>query len=184
MMKRNKALVAFIVVAVLVASIGFAAIVDTLEVGGNITLDYADNGSLDQEFSENIHFAAGSNYSCTVSGVDQVTIGAITTDAAGDKDDRLPVTINATAFTKIGDVVTVNAQVQNENTCKAKVTGEWTSTQYKDSECIEVSVTDTTIDAKSTGVVVITFTLKKLPVTAENTYEGTYEITLNAVPAE
>ncbi len=175
MLKRNKVLVAFIVVAVLCMSIGFAAISDTLYVSGNMSLNVADEGPLDKEFEQKVYFT-----NAIAVASDKITVSAIGDDSEDEagNNDKYSFTLDAKAFEKITDSVTLTVDIKNENTADASVTVN-TITEGALADFISVTATidnasTATVEANKTKTLTIVVTLDKIPQTA-----STSEISFN-----
>ncbi len=180
MKKRNKILVAFLLVAVLVTGIAFAAIADTLEVGGNIALDMEALGDV---FSQQIYFTTGSTAAKAAGNADAtlVTIGEPEKDSAGDTDDKLTVSFGSGAFKNTKDAIVLKAKVKNDNPVDAVVTLKASASTQS---CLSATAEETIVGAGQTVTVEITFTLDKIPAAAGDEFTGTYTVALEAVPAE
>ncbi len=193
MLKRNKVLIAFLVVAVLIASVGFAAVADDLILKGNITLNLSDGESegetkspLDEEFEANVYWAEYKGATPAPTGVTG-TIDSTDTDT-------LTISLDATALTKIGQSVTVNATIGNKNMQKVKVdaTAKATGdiTKYVEVKVEPVTGTDIIVDASTDGTtaqtveVKITYKLIAVPADNNSTKTGEYSLTLTATPVD
>ncbi len=174
MLKRNKVLVAFMLVAVLCMSIGFAAISDTLYVGGTVNLDLSDGGELDKEFNENVYFVSAMT---TDSKVTTSTIGA---DEAGDTNDKYTFVIDASAFNNVGDSQAVTVSVQNDNNVDATLTLSAVTEGALANFITVTPAINTTVAAGQANQMTITVTLDSVPA---NTATGEISFTIEAVPA-
>ncbi len=174
MLKRNKVLVAFMLVAVLCMSIGFAAISDTLYVNGSMSLELKDGGTLDEEFDSNVYFVSA------MATTANVTTSSITADDAGDENDKYTFVIDPVAFAKAGDSVTITVGVKNENTAAAKLT---LSSVVEGALADFITVTPTlaqTVAANGTETLTIVVTLDSIPQTAST---SSISFTIDAIPA-
>ncbi len=187
MLKRNKVLVAFMVVAVLCMSIGFAAIADNLFVDGTINLDVKENGPLDKEFETNIYFnadgvvAADKGTANTAPTVTSVT-ATRGQDSESQDNDKITVTIPEGAFTAVGQKITVTATIKNDSTTKANLKYESIANTTMGSY-VEITTdwtnSESSVNANGTTTITVTFTLKQVPA---NTATGTFGFTIVAEP--
>ncbi len=174
MLKRNKMLALFLVIAVLCMAIGFAAISDTLYVGGTVNLDLSDGGELDKEFNENVYFV---NAMATDSKVTASTIGA---DEAGDANDKYTFVIDASAFNNVGDSQAITVSVKNDNNVDATLTLSAVAEGALADFITVTPVINTTVAAGAANEMTITVTLDSVPA---NTATGEISFTIEAVPA-
>lgn len=159
---KNRRLVigAFLMVAVLSLGVGFAALSDTLSVGG--TVAYNPEAAT-AEFNADVYFASPavdtSASTCEKPGSIQV---AVENDGA-DENDKLTITVEEDAFTSAGQVAVITVTVQNDSTDKVSVsldTEATNTTNIQDVFTIEVTGANA-IEADGEGVVTITITLNK-----------------------
>ncbi len=164
MLKRSKLLIAFLVVTVICASIGFAAVSDTLNAGGKVSVN-ATNSEAQEQFEANIKFSA----------VDKEEYATIDTEG-----DTLTITLPDTVLQKETDTYTVTATVSNENATDASFTvSEVTNAASKWISITAVAENgETTIAGGGTVKVVITFTLDTMP--AGNITEAAFSFTVKA----
>ncbi len=171
MLKRSKILVTLLVVAVLCASIGFAAASDTLKGSGTFTVD-ADNTELANQFDANVKFTAVSDNSV-------VTIG---NDGEEEKNqsDTITIAVPDGKLAKEGDTYSVTATVSNLNKASANIAiGTVTNAN---SQYVTVEVTGANqIAGEGTAVYTITFTLVKAPSTDITNGAFSFEITATSV---
>ncbi len=169
MLKRNKVLAVFMLVAVLCMSIGFAAISDTLTVNGSMSLNLGEDGPLNQEFDEKVYFTNPMTITANV------TKSEISTDK-----DTYTFTIAPAAFAKVGDSVTITVGVKNDNTADAALTVSAVS-EGALADFIAVTPTiDSTVAAGGSETLTIVVTLNVLP---EDTTASDISFTITAKPA-
>ncbi len=111
MLKRNKMLVAFMLVAVLCMSIGFAAISDTLTASGTLGLNVDANGELNEDFNEDVYFSAVSD---TIGQTNNAVTTGVSAAVDTSDNDKINITIADTTFTAVGQTVTITATIANE----------------------------------------------------------------------
>ncbi len=176
MLKRNKVLVAFMLVAVLCMAIGFAAISDTLYVSGTAGLSIEDGSAFDEEFEKNVYFVDA----MAVAG--NVSVSKIESDEDGDEKDKYTFAIDAAAFNKVGATQAVTVWVQNNNNIaanlKVSTVEEGTLADY-----IEVTpkLDTTSVAAGAKTQLTITVELKKVPT---STATSSISFTIDATPGE
>ncbi|MBQ8528269.1 MAG: hypothetical protein IJ459_00880 [Clostridia bacterium] len=124
MFKRRSVIAAFLVVALLAVGVGFAAVSDTLSVGGMLQ---ATKSGAETQFDVDVNFedAIGTlPNNCTV--------------VLGDNDDRATITINnSTDLAHTGDAVSIILPIVNNSVYDATLTvgtstgvGEGFSVEY------------------------------------------------------
>ena len=159
---KNRRLVigAFLMVAVLSLGVGFAALSDTLSVGG--TVAYSPEAAAD-EFNADVYFVSpavdtGAS-TCEKTDSIQVAVGADGEDA----NDKLTITVGEDAFTSAGQVAVINVKVQNDSTDAVSVSLDTEAANTTDIQGVfAIAVTGVdAIDAGDEGVVMITITLNK-----------------------
>ncbi len=177
MLKRSKLLVAFLVVTVICASVGFAAVSDILTVDGTFVVDVDE---IQNEFNADVQFVSATAVATQNSDV-TIANPSVANDGE-DVNDKLTVTIPTGALTRVNDTVVVTAVVKNDNTKDAVVTLTNATTI---ADVISVAVTETTITAGQSGNVVITFTLIDIPNATIDSESGnnTFSFTLTATSA-
>ncbi len=191
MLKRSKLLVAFLVVTVVCASIGFAAVSDTLTVGGNMSVALTD---IDASFDEDVYFSAASvDATATTHPTGTDSAALVAADVETDDADTVTITISEGALTNVGDKVVIKATITNASTAQAVLVKDKTavvaatgSAASTDVACFTVttSIDDTngaTIahTTNNTLEVTITVTLVKIPSAA---FTGTVTVTFEATP--
>ncbi len=178
MLKRTKVLIALLVVTVICASIGFAAVSDTLTVDGTFVVNVDE---IQEDFNADVQFVSATAVATQNSDV-EITDPSVANDNS-DVNDKLTVTIPTGALTRVNDTVVVTAVVKNQNTKDAVVTLTQNTTI---TGVVSVTVTETTITAGQQGNVTITFTLTDIPDDTINSESGnnTFSFTLTATSAE
>ncbi len=166
MLKRSKLLVAFLVVTVLCASVGFAAVTDTFTVTGTVDVNAA-SGTV---FDKYVVFSTETT-DTTVVGSTGVTINS---NAVSFSDDTIEITVPGTAFTDKGQTITVTAKIKSTYT-GGSVTLSGTDTvkleNLDDVASVQASFDKTTIDASNQS-------------TDDDVATLTIVITLNEIPAD
>ncbi len=100
MLKRSKILVAFLVVTVLCASVGFAAVSDNLNATGKLSVDVT-NSEIVEDFNADVFF----------SGIPEAEEGVTAT--IGTDTDELSIQIANTVLTSVGDSTTIKVTIEN-----------------------------------------------------------------------
>lgn len=109
MFKRRSIIAAFLVVALLAVGVGFAAVSDTLSVGG---LLQASKAGAESQFDLDVYF-----------GEPVGTLPNNTTVVLGDDNDRATITVNnSTDLAHTGDTVSVVLPVINNSVYDATLT--------------------------------------------------------------
>ncbi len=161
MLKRSKFLIAFLVVTVICASVGFAAVSDTLKTSGTFKVD-ADNTEAANQFDANIYFSEVSVTNTMTIGNDNSVTG---TEKATDVNDTLTIAVPDNTLNKVGDKYTVTATVKNDNSSTASISV--TNSTNTASEYVTVTVTAannaTEIAANDTLVYTIELVMVKVP---------------------
>ena len=176
---KNRRLVigAFLMVAVLSLGVGFAALSDTLSVGG--TASYSPEAAV-EEFNADVYFvspAVDTSSTCEKTESIQVAVEADGEDA----NDKLTITVGEDAFTSAGQVAVIKVTVQNDSTDAVSVSLDAEAANTTDIQgvfAIEVTGVDA-IDAGGEGVVTITITLNK----TVQVEDAAISLTLKAVSA-
>ncbi len=154
MIKRNKVLVAFMLVAVLCMSIGFAAVSDTLNVSGKLSMDVTNN-EIVEEFNADVYFKS----------VAQPETGVTASVNASD-NDLVDIAIDNTVLTKVGDSTVITATIENA--------GEYAVTL----------ATPTTSNTAIANYATVTAELAAIELAAGGTTTLTITVKLTAIPAE
>lgn len=177
---KNRRLVigAFLMVAVLSLGVGFAALSDTLSVGGNVA--YNPEAAAD-EFNADVYFVspAVDTGASTCEKTDSIQV-AVAADGA-DANDKLTITVGEDAFTSAGQVAVIKVTVQNDSTDAVSVSLDTAAANTMDIEGVfTIAVTGVdTIEADGEGVVTITITLNK----TVQVEDAPISLTLKAVSA-
>ena len=177
---KNRRLVigAFLMVAVLSLGVGFAALSDTLSVGG--TAAYSPEAAAD-EFNADVYFVSpavdtGAS-TCEKADSIQVAVG----DDGADANDKLTITVGEDAFTSAGQVAVINVTVQNNSTDAVSVSLDTNAENTTDIQGV-FTIAVTGVDAIEAGgedVVTITITLNK----TTQVEDAPISLTLKAVSA-
>ncbi len=178
MLKRNKVLVAFMLVAVLCMSIGFAAISDTLTAGGNVDIAYSGD-ALNEQLDKQIKFTNVTKNTGT--GVNTNVTANINT--SGDSD-TITIDIPADALVEQGKTIVFVATVSNESKVQAaNLAVSVSNGQSIENGTVTVAATpaSTTVAADGTTDITITVTLAKIPAAAIT--DGAFTVTIEATPA-
>ncbi len=179
MLKRSKLLVAFLVVTIICASVGFAAVTDSLFVKGTAGIDVS---AAESEFDGDVYFASvtsvvGSNVR------NNASLSASVDETNDPTKDTIALNIPADAWASVGDTVTLTAVVQNTNDLDAALSvalADDSDTTNDMSQYISVALgTTTTATAKGETTIEIIFTLKALPSATIDT-ANSYVVTLTA----
>ena len=177
MRNRRNVILAFLVVAVLCLGVGFAALQDTLTVGGTLSYDpEKGNEALDVAVS----FTGTPAISGTATNKASVS-AAIGNQAEVDPErglnDALTITVGDDAFAVPGQTAIITVQVQN-----ASATAVSVSAVLDGSYATNFSISIPTIEVAAGGTedIVITITLTSLPNAAIDATP--FEITLTAAP--
>lgn len=173
-MKNNKSLiVGALVMALLVVSIGYAAIT---------TIALVVNGSASASASQG-------NFKVVFTGTpsvdDDQTVGAGTT-ASGTVDASEPTkaTMNVSGMTAKGDTVTVKFPVKNESTdLSANLSALVSDNSNQEYFDVKTSLEDASIAANGATNLVVTAKLIKTPIN-DGVVSGTFVIGLSALPIQ
>ena len=153
MKKRKIVVVAFLLIAVLLLGVGYAAVTDTLTIIGNAHIDM---GQVETTFDTNVYFSAAVATSSTGTGA-TADVASFTPDDATFTANKLAIVGEKSVFTftitndgNVDAVISVNAtklsgdtNPSNSNTDKFTVTYEYPDgmTVAKDGGTITVVVT-------------------------------------------
>lgn len=184
MKKRRSAIAAFLLAVVLCLGVGFAALADDLFIDGTLNWSF-DNAK--KTFDEDVYFADPAVEENFVVSGSCAKAASITATRAADKNgsanDLLQITVAGDAFSYANQVATIKAKVQNDSPEAVNVTVvsspvTTTSGLFK----IEVTGTESAIEANGMGEVTIIITLLKIA-DADVTDE-TFTIELTATTAD
>ncbi len=164
MLKRSKLLVAFLIVTVLCAGIGFAAVTDTLSFDGSVAMSAE---KIEEQLNTEVKFTNVS----TVALPNGAT-GAATAAINGD-EDNVTLTIGENCLVAIGDTATVTVDILNASTSQAvKVNTITAQVLSGETESVHFDITATTannateIAAGETLTLTVVVTLVQLPADA------------------
>ena len=187
--KRN-VFIAFILICCLCLSIGYAALTDTLDVEGNVTLNVVSGSGevetpFEKEFNEDVHFDA--DYEATYTATSNFTTGVTATvgaqDTTNDANDKLTISVPAEVFTDKNDTLVIKHKIVNDSEDHAAVVtlanGSSQNSNFSIS-CVWSGGNETskTIDKGEGAEIEITIKLETAP--TEDINAETFEITYNA----
>ncbi len=178
MLKRNKMLVAFMMVAVLCMSVGFAALTDELTADGTVSLkvvseEGGEETEIGKQYDADVYFKSAST--TEQSGVE------VAVDS-NDKDN-IDITIGEAVYTEVGQTVTVTAVIVNDGEYAVTLdTPVVTDENIKTYFTTEANLETTTLESEKTATLTIKLTLEKIP--AENIVEKGFSVKVVATPAE
>ncbi len=153
MLKRSKVLVMLLVITVLCASIGFAALSDTLNVSGKLSMNI-ENSEIVEEFNADVYFQSVKSQE-----------NGITASVNSEDDDLVDIAIDNTVLTKVNDTAVVIATIKNA--------GEYAVTLK----------TPTTVNTEIANYATVTAQLAATELAAGETTTLTITVTLTAIPA-
>lgn len=170
MKNRKNIVIAFLLVASLCLSVGFAALTDTLNINGNINVggDNTSNEEAAKEWDADVYFSSVNKTSKTGNANDSKYTVAIDTTAT---KDNLTVNLESGCLSVNGDSVTFTATIKNESNdyaatiSAATVTG---LTNVSDYISVTANVPEGNIEPGATKDVTITIKLIKTPADSIN----------------
>ena len=176
MKNRKRVVVAFLLVAVMLLGVGYAALSDTLDITGSVDVNQS---AAEEAFNEDVYFLTA------------VANGEGTTNTASvnaDNHDKASFTIND--FKGAGDVATFTFTIVNVGDVAASITPKLNATLGNtNTEYFEISSdwngATKTLPAKTgdtPGSITYTVTVKMIKTPTE-TISGSFLIELNAVSA-
>ena len=176
MFKRKNGVLAFLLVAVMLLGVGFAAVTDNLTINSKAIAAVGDNTPVQVEFDGKVGFSA-----CTE--------GTDTDDKTAEAYNTLPDTVSfeATNFAKVGDKKTITYTVSNTHADLAATLSAITVTAKTGSgEYFSVEANASTNElAAETGTATITVTVEMVKTPIDNvTEEFTLTFTATASEAE
>lgn len=177
MKNRKFIVVAFLIVAVMLLGVGYAALTDTLTIIGNAHIDI---GEANETFDEKIYFSAAEATSSTGTG-STADVASCTTDDATFTANKLAVVNEQSVFTfTIKNDSNVDAVISVNDT---KLSGaENPSNSNTDKFTVTYAYPDGMTIAKNGGTidVVVTVTVRE-PVTAATSATFGIELTATSV---
>ena len=180
MRNRKTVVVAFLLVAVMLLGVGYAALTDTLTIIGNAHIDI---DTANKTFDEKVYFSAAEATSSTGTGTTADT-ASFTADDATFTANKLATVGQTSVFTfTITNDSNVDAVISVNNT---KLSGaDNPSNSNTDKFTVEYSYPDGMTIAKNGGTitVVVTVTVKE-PVTAATSATFGIELTATSVDPE
>ena len=170
MRNRRNVIIAFLVVAVLCLGVGFAALSDSLTVGGTLSYN-PDKGN--EALNAAVYFTDGevTGGTCTKSASITVTVDNV--DASNTKD-KLTITVGEDAFAVAGETAIITATIKNDSETAVTVSAH-TETAYATHFTILSPSAD--IEANGTGTITITITLKTVPAATISAEAFSFDIT-------
>ena len=161
MKNRNTVITAFVLVAVMLMAVGFAALTDDLFINGDVNLTH---GAAQEEVAKDVYFSAVS---------DEENCSAVIS-ASDASNDTIVVKINddTTSMAVAGDEASFTATVQNDNNVMVYLTFEHTASEYfemcvVDSNGVHTTGADGSItvaaDGGTTDILVKIEMLKNVP---------------------
>ncbi len=114
MKNRRIGIIAFVLVAVLLMGVGYAALSDQLDITGAIAMN---NEVIKDDFDADVHFVTTHTPTMTITrGESSVDIDATKTSASYVANDNDKASFSAKQFQELGETVTVTYQIINEGT--------------------------------------------------------------------
>lgn len=174
MKNRKTVVVAFLLVAAMLLSVGYAALTDTLFINGTMSVGTADTEDV---FDNDIQFSAvtpksGTNYTASIGGT------------GDDLNDIGTITINDGSFTTVGSKVVVTYTITNTGDLDATIavptlTAEDGTSEFDDEYFTVVTNWDSAmaLGAGESITVEVTITLEKTPAAAVT---GNFKLTFDA----
>ena len=176
MLKRRNAVLAFLLVAVMLLGVGFAALSETLTVTGTAAVQVAsdvpgEQTPAEKEYDEDIYFTNVA----AADGTKGVTAELDTTK------DAITVTVPTGVLGVQGDTTVITATIKNDSTHAVTVTPVDTDSTNFDVATVFVDPSNENIAAGQSTNVKITITLKTAPTAdiAAETIKVTYTVATN-----
>ncbi len=179
MKNRKTVVVAFLLVAVMLLGVGYAALADELELGGTVAVKVED---VSDAFEADIYFSkviSGDGCNATIHDAEN-----------GDVKDGGTITVNSGALKEVGEEVIATYTIKNDNDLDVTITkptianGKLTNTNDDYFDVYVNWVNDSiTLAAESTIDVVVTVKLIKTP-TSEQSATFTIKFDANVVVAD
>ena len=170
MKNRRIVVVAFLLAAVLLLGVGYAALTDTLDITGSADVN---RSAAEEAFNEDIYFSAavandeGNTASVNADNNDKASFTAATLKGAGDKVS-FTFTIKNDGDVDANVTPTLNASLGNTNPTYFDIESDWDGATK-------------TLPAGETITYTVTVTLKQTPT---DTIAGSFLIELTAVSVE
>lgn len=178
MKNRKNIVIAFLLVASLCLSVGFAALTDTLNINGTISVggDNASNDAAAKEWDADVYFSKVEKASKNGNAdVDKYTVSIDTSK------DTLTVNLESGCLSVKGDSVTFTVTIKNESADYAADIA-FNAPTVNNSEYINVTIADLTtgddIEANGEKSFTVTVALDKTP--AEAITNSTFSIAFTA----
>ncbi len=163
MLKRSKILVAFLVVTVVCASVGFAVVTDTLTADGTVKLDAT---AIQKQLDTEVYFT-GVSATATLSNTSATGTATAAINGTEDKlNDNVTITIGEGSLLKINDTATVTVNIHNASTAQKVKVNTITATVEDDSKaeskCFSITATtaDNATEIAAGGDLVLTIVVK------------------------
>ncbi len=171
MLKRSKLLVAFLVVTVLCAGIGFAAVSDTLNVAGSLSVN-VDSDIVIDEFNADVYFTSVEN-----------TATGITATVDSVDDDKVNITIDDTVLTSVGSTAVIVANIKNAGEYTVTLNTPTTSNEdFANYATVTAELGNSTLTGGDSTTLTITVELTAIP--AESFTDYAFSVTVIANPAQ
>ena len=176
MKNRRTVVVAFLLCAVMLLGVGYAALSDTLDITGSVDVNQS---AAEEAFNEDVYFSAA--VANNIDGTDNA--GGNTASVNADNNDKASFTIKS--MKGAGDVATFTFTIKNDGDVDANVTPSFnaslgnTNPEYFDIESDWQGATKL-LKAGETLTYTVTVTMKKTPT---STIAGSFLIELTAVSA-
>ena len=155
MKNRKTVVVAFLLVAVMLLGVGYAALTDTLNIEGDAELTHA---GAEAAFDEDVYFSA-------VSSGTGYTAEVLTTN-----NDKANFTV--TGLDSLDDRIQITFTIKNDNEFKVKCKVDPTNTSLTNDAVFKYSTnvgdTEFEIAAQGTYDVIVTISLNSIPQLVEN----------------
>lgn len=185
MKNRKNIVIAFLLVASLCLSVGFAALQDTLNVNGtiNVSADNANNNAAAEEWNADVYFS--NVVKTSKAGNADIDKYSVSIDTSATKD-ILTVELDAGCLSVKGDSVTFTVTIQNDSEDYAADIA-FTAPTVDNSNYFTVTIGDTIttgddIAASESKEFTITVALAKTPATAIS--GSTFSIAFTATATE
>ncbi len=181
MLKRSKLLVAFLLVTVICASVGFASVSDTLTADGKVNVNVDNNTELEEQFNADVYFSEVT----LPAGVAYVGETPTFTNANVDAISFTLTDTNGNALKKQGDTVTITAKIKNASTVQAvKLSAAIDNANLGTTNvanCISITHSvDASVTAGGEATLTITVTMNKVPDVSIS--DATFKVTVTAEP--
>ena len=177
MKNRRTVVVAFLLCAVMLLGVGYAALSDTLDITGSVDVNQS---AAEEAFNEDIYFSAA--VANNIAGADNA--GGNTASVNADNNDKASFTIKS--MKGAGDVATFTFTIKNDGDVAANVTPKFNATLGNTNEEYFSVTSDWAgatkeLAAGAEVTYTVTVTMKKTPT---ETISGSFLIELTAVSVD